>query len=143
MKLTLKDVFRFHFTEHALFYVSLFVFPVFLGLIFVFGEHLGLTGDSKYEEVRKWREVNATVVSSEVWEIDSSDETSFSTKLTAKVRFEYRTSEGSQIADYSETWTRHDHRNWSEYLAPSKTLKIRVSPDDPSVVSLLEHNGIP
>lgn len=139
MKVAFTDTVRFHFHEHGLFYGSLFVCLVGAGLIFAFVD----TGGAKYEEVRKWRQVDAKIVSSEVREVDSSDDTNFSTKLTANVRFEYPVEDGSELADYKATWTRRDHRNWSEYLAKGKKLKIRVSPHDPGVVSLLEHNGKP
>ena len=92
---------------------------------------------------REWPSVEATVVSSRIAETNTSGKTSFSTRLHATVRFSYLAHGEVKYADYAQDWGRSDYRNWSELLGPGRRIAIRVSPDDPKKVSLIDYNGIP
>ena len=109
--------------------------------------YFGLRHQSRFvisaRAAREWPSVEATVVSSRIAETNTSGKTSFSTRLHATARFSYLAGGEVMYADYAQDWGRRDYRNWSELLSPGRRIAIRVSPDDPKKVSLIDYNGIP
>ena len=114
---------------------------VFVGLI-VAGYYTNQVRGRAAAHSRTWEKVEAKVISAEIAEINTSDEYSFSTRLFVNATFSYRIDDKIIHGDYSGIWTRNDLDNWSERLRPGSDITIRVSPDDPHIVSLVDYNGI-
>lgn len=114
-----------------------------VGLIIYFGiRHQNrIAADAR--AARGWPLVEAAVVSSRIAETNIPSDTSFSTRLHVSVRFSYLSGGEVRFADYTRDWRRSDYRIWSELLSPGRRISIRVSPDDPKRVSLIDYNGIP
>lgn len=93
------------------------------------------------EYAMTWERVDAQVVSSDIGETNTSDEYSVSTRLYVNARFGYQFKGEMIYGDYRGSWTRNDLRDWSELLKPGNRITIRVSPDDQTVVSLVDYNG--
>ena len=104
---------------------------------------LNFKRSSDMQAVKRWQTVDALVVTSQITEADTSDEASFSTRLSVVLRFSFEVDGKAAQADYLATWLRRDYRDWNALLAPGNRIKIRVSPNDRSRVSLFDHNGIP
>lgn len=94
-------------------------------------------------EVRGWPEVEAEVIESRIFEMDTSNDITFSTRISVDLRLEYVVNGESYRTDYARDWTRRRMVDWSEMLSRGSKFPIRVSPENPEIVSLLDHNGIP
>lgn len=120
-----------------------------VGIVFVFSVVVGI-GWSVHQVIGReaadalsWPIVEAVVVSSRIAEMNASDEVSFATKLSVQAEFSYEVDGESLRGCYARQWLRDDLRDWSELLKPGNRLSIRVSPDHPEMVSLVDHNGVP
>jgi hypothetical protein len=132
-----------HFIDHGLLYLGAVVSLAVLGGFMFFADRIHSGRADKILEIRNWAEVEAVILESTLSEVDTSDETSFSTRIAAKVRFKYSTGNDTVTTDYVATWTRYDAKDWDAVLSPGKTIRIRVSPEDANTVSLFDHNVVP
>ena len=124
--------------QHLALVAAFIIFCVIITTAYYFNEERSKAA----EFARTWKKVEAKVISSKISEVSTSDENSFSTRLTASAKFGYRTDGKMTYGNYVGSWTRSDLSNWSELLRPGNSITIRVSPDDFRVVSLVDHNGI-
>lgn len=113
-----------------------------VGALIVAGGTYRSRVDAAAKTASQWTPVEAVVVSSTVREVDASTETAFSTRLTVNAKFSYVYEGRPRTGNYFGSWSRTDYRDWSELLRPGRRILIRVSPDDPETVSLVEYNGI-
>jgi len=103
--------------------------------------HFG--GSHKSDMVRNWIRLEATVLKSELKEVNTSDETSFSTRISARVTLRYLIGSDTHDTEHVTSWQRRDHKDWSEILHPGQKISIRISPDDPKSISLIDLTGVP
>lgn len=100
-------------------------------------------GPHKSGEVVNWMRVEATVLKSELNEFDTSGETSFSTRISARLTLRYSIGSDTHETQHVTSWRRRDLKDWSEILHPGRKILIRVSPDDSKSLSLIDMIGIP
>lgn len=130
---------RYHFSEHGLFYASALVVALFVGALVIFAP----SHAKKAAEAGTWPEVDAVILSSELSEVDTSDDTHFSTRIIADLKLRFSTDGRTREVRKVVNWTRRDHRNWDDILSPGRQVRVRVSPDDSSKVSLIDLIGVP
>jgi len=93
--------------------------------------------------VEQWPVVEASILNARITEVDASTETRFGTRLSVTAQFAYQVDGADVEADYFATWHRANAKDWSRVLAPGSTIKLRVSPENHSLVSLWDHNRVP
>ncbi|MCW1926408.1 DUF3592 domain-containing protein [Luteolibacter arcticus] len=111
-------------------------------LILYFGDRIQAKRGDDAKAAATWPQVEAQVVSSQIHEVNVSTETSFSTRLHVSARFTYHLNGQPAHGHYAGQWERTDHHNWADLLKPGSRMKVRISPDDPAKVSLVDHNGV-
>lgn len=85
----------------------------------------------------------ATVIRSELNEINTSDETSFSTRISAHLTLQYLIGSKTHETQHITSWQRRDLKDWSKIFRPGNKISIRISPDDPGSLSLIDLTGVP
>ena len=111
-------------------------------MLIYFGYRVQIRRQSDARLATSWPSVEAQVISSKISEVNASDDVSFSTRLSVRAKFSYVLNGDLKYGDYVGSWNRIGHRDWSELLKPGSRLLIRVSPDAPETVSLVDYNGI-
>ena len=134
---------RVHFSDHALFYLSALAGALVIGAFVALGHWRHSAEASRAAEVSKWSKLEATVVSSEISEINTSDETSFSTRISVNLVLRYVVAGKPRDTEYYTSWHRKDPKDWGSLLSPGKKIPIRVSPEDANKLSLLDLIGVP
>lgn len=95
------------------------------------------------QDVKRWPSVVARVVDSKVEEVEMADGKIRAKELRVSARFSFDYKGEAILADYVAKWHRSDEQNWVAFLAQDARISIRVSPEEPSRISLLDHNGVP
>jgi hypothetical protein len=113
-----------------------------VGLLIYFGNQSLLEKGADATDATGWPSVEARVMSSDVNELSSSNETSFSTKVCVRAKFSYIINDNLLHSNYVGQWTRMDYRDWAALLKPGNSLKIRVSSTDQNKISLVDYNQI-
>jgi hypothetical protein len=134
---------RWHLKHQAWLYYSFAIAFAIIGTVVLLGSLVPSSRGKKEEEIRSRPSVDALVLKSKLREINTSDEYSFSTKLSLSARFRYTLSGCTFESDYLGSWNRSDNRDWSQIFTVGQTVTIRVSPSDPSDISLIDLTGTP
>ncbi|MEP4077413.1 hypothetical protein [Haloferula sp.] len=137
------DKLRWHFKLHAWAYRLAVVTLAIVGSIFLLASKLGKDRAQRVEEVRNWQLVDALILKSKLTEINTSDETTFSTQLSLQAKFRYILSGTTMESDYIGIWTRQDQRDWNRFFEEGQTVTVRVSPSEPTQISLIDTTGVP
>lgn len=134
---------RWHLKHQAWLYYSFAIAFAIIGTVVLLGSLVPSNRGKKEKEIRSWPSVDALVLESKLREINTSDEYSFSTNLSLSAKFRYTLSDSTFESDYLGSWSRSDNRDWSQVFAVGQTVTIRVSPSDPSNISLIDLTGTP
>ena len=134
---------RWNLKHQAWLYYSFAIAFAIIGTVVLLGSLVPSNRGKKEKEIRSWPSVDALVLESKLREINTSDEYSFSTKLNLSAKFRYTQSDSTFESDYFGSWSRSDNRDWSQVFAVGQTVTIRVSPSDPSNISLIDLTGTP
>lgn len=132
-----------HFSDHGLFYLTAVVVLVVISICVFLANPLHERDAAQRGEIAKWETVDALILKSGLSEVNTSGEVSFSTRITASVRIKYVMDNQPVTTDYATTWTRRDTKDWDAELSAGRKIKIRVSPEDPTKISLLDLTGVP
>jgi len=140
---TLYENLLWHLRHTAWLYRSVAIAFAIAVLVLILGYLTTTRGGKEVEEIMSWPLVDALVVESDLRELNTSDDTSFSTKLSVSAKFRYTLSGNTFESNHTTIWARSDTRDWSQIFAVGRTVPLRVSPSDPSNVSLLDLTGAP
>ncbi len=134
---------RWNLKHQAWLYYSFAIAFAIIGAVILLGSLVPRNRGRMAEEISSWPSADALILESKLREINTSDEYSFSTKLSLSARFHYTLSGSTFEKDYLGSWNRSDNRDWSQIFAVGRTVTIRVSPSDPSNISLIDLTGTP